>query len=1402
MNRRTAFVLTLMLACSGLASAQIAYIYTYAGNPNGSFPGNGGPATSAIITSPAGLAIDPVGNLYIAASGNSLIRLVNASTSTITTVAGGGTGGDGGLATAAQLISPCDVKLDPWGNLYLSETCTTAQGGGGGGGGGGTGGVARIRRVDAATGIITTVAGGTNSGFAGDGGPATGALLSLPAGLATDATGNIFIADSGNNRIRRIDVGTGYISTVAGNGVAAFAGDGGLATAASLNSPTGVTVDDSGNLYIADMLNNAIRRVDGVTGIITTVAGTGAAGFNGDGIAATTANLNQPVSVIMNSGNLVFADFGNNRVRMIDNSGIIWTIIGNGSATANGGQIGDGAPASLAVLSHPFGLAVRPSEPMFIAELTGGRVREDGLPNSIAATAVTVSSTSVTAMAGTSITLTASLAASNGMASNAGGGVYFVDGTSTLIGSAAIVNGSASMTTSSLAVGVHNITAQYTGSSNFGGSVSPVFALTITNLPPTLSLSANPNPAPANQPVGLTVSISPSSATGTVTFYNGATALGSATLSGGAATLSVSGFAPGTYSLTAQYGGDASNSAAVSPVLSLTVKNSTSIALTSSLNPSTPGQSVTFSAAITPATASGTVQFLDGATVLGTIALAGGSASFSTSALTAGPHSITAVYGGDANNAGSTSSVVSQTVKTSTTTSLISSSNPITLGGSVTFTATVVPASATGTVQFTVYNSGNLMSTVSAAVVGGVATWTTANLSSGSNSVAAIYSGDGNYGGSTSAAVTQMVRFVSYTVLSSSPNPSTLGGTLVLTATLYPANNGQTGSVQFFNGATLMGTGTVGASGVAQLTTTTLPAGTNSLTAAYSGDSYWASSTSSTLQQTVNKVSTTTNLTGSPNPSIVGGAVTLLATVSPSTATGTVQFLDGATVFGTATLASGSASLTVSSLAQGTHSITAAYSGDANNAGSTSAAINQGVNAKTVTTTAVTSSLNPSTNGASVTFTAAVTPSAATGTVQFLDGATVLGTSALANGTASLAVSTLTQGTHSITAVYGGDANNAGGTSSVLSQTVNKLSSSVGITANPAFPTVGQTVNIVAAVSPTAATGAVNFFSGSTLLGTSNLSNGQATFPIQATTAGLTLVNLGAVYQGDPNYSGSFSPVISVNVGKGSTTTALSSSVNPSVHGQAVTFTATVTPAAATGTVTFSGIGTASLANGVASITTSALPTGTTTVSAQYNGDSNYNSSASAGLAQVVKAATTTSLTSGPNPSTFGQTVTLTATVTPSSATGSVQFFNGGTLLGTGTMSSGHASLSGNDLPAGSLLLTAVYSGDANNASSTSAVRVQTVNKANSTTRLPASPSSGTVGQSVTFMATVSPASGTGTVEFTDNGTVLATITVSGGTAVFSTSSLASGPHPMKAIYSGDANANSSQSSTLNYKVH
>jgi sugar lactone lactonase YvrE len=227
---------------------------------------------------------------------------VDASTGIITTVAGNGIpgySGDGGPATSASLSGPSGVVVDATGNLLIADSSNY-----------------RIRRVDASTGIITTVAGNGIRGFSGDGGPATSASLS-PIGVAVDATGNLFIADTGNHRIRRVDESTGIITTVAGNGIRGFSGDGGPATSASLNYPTGVAVDGSGNLFIADAANNRIRWVDASTGIITTVAGNGMPDYSGDGGPATSASLNGPSGVVVDAaGNLFIADNDNKRIRL------------------------------------------------------------------------------------------------------------------------------------------------------------------------------------------------------------------------------------------------------------------------------------------------------------------------------------------------------------------------------------------------------------------------------------------------------------------------------------------------------------------------------------------------------------------------------------------------------------------------------------------------------------------------------------------------------------------------------------------------------------------------------------------------------------------------------------------------------------------------------------------------------------------------------------------------------------------------------------------------------------------------------------------------------------------------------------------------------------------------------
>jgi Big-like domain-containing protein len=274
------------------------------------------------------------------------------------------------------------------------------------------------------------------------------------------------------------------------------------------------------------------------------------------------------------------------------------------------------------------------------------------------------------------------------------------------------------------------------------------------------------------------------------------------------------------------------------------------------------------------------------------------------------------------------------------------------------------------------------------------------------------------------------------TTVASSANPSTVGQMVTFTATVSPA---ATGSVQFFDGGSSLGTAPL-SGGTAALSTAALAAGSHAITAAYSGDSTYAASTSSILTQTVNGalIATTTSLTSQPNSSTYGQSVGFTAFVGSSsgTPTGTVTFLDGATTLGSSALdASGFATLSVSSLSAGTHTITARYNGNSTFSSSTSTGISQTVN-KANTTTTLTSNRNPSNNGQPVTFMATVSPSTATGNMQFFDGATLLGSAPLSGGVASLTMSSLSAGSHSVSANYGGDSNYNGSTSAVLTQTV------------------------------------------------------------------------------------------------------------------------------------------------------------------------------------------------------------------------------------------------------------------------------------------------------------------------------------------------------------------------------
>lgn len=312
-------------------------ITTVAGNGKVGFYGDGGAATSAKLNYPYGITVDGVGNLYIADYSNNRIRKVDTA-GKITTVAGNGTYafcGDGGASTSACLYGPSGVTVAGSDNLIIVERDDC-----------------RIRRVDSG-GIITTVVGNGTCGFNGDGGPATGAELYYPWSAAVDRDGNLYIADYLNNRVRKVDA-AGSITTVAGNGAPGFGGDGGLAADAELNSPAGVAVDAAGNLYIADSDNDRVRKVDS-GGLIDTFAGNGTVGFSGDGRAATDASLYHPDDLGFDTaGNLYILDYGNNRVRRVhkENADVsIDTVVGNGEAGlgCDGGHGIDGSAMAVGV---------------------------------------------------------------------------------------------------------------------------------------------------------------------------------------------------------------------------------------------------------------------------------------------------------------------------------------------------------------------------------------------------------------------------------------------------------------------------------------------------------------------------------------------------------------------------------------------------------------------------------------------------------------------------------------------------------------------------------------------------------------------------------------------------------------------------------------------------------------------------------------------------------------------------------------------------------------------------------------------------------------------------------------------------------------------------------------------
>ena len=994
-----------------------------------------------------------------------------------------------------------------------------------------------------------------------------------------------------------------------------------------------------------------------------------------------------------------------------------------GTGTLSGGTASV-TSAALAVGAHTI-----TAQYLGSADFTGSTSAASTHTVNTAATATSLTSSPNPSSFGAAVTLSATVSVTAPGAGTVSGTVDFFDG-ATPLGSAPVSGGAASISTSTLATGSHNLTAVYSGDLSFSGSTSATHVHVVDAAASSVVLSSTPNPSVVGQSVALDAAVTPATATGTVEFFEGSTSLGTAPVSGGTATLNTSTFALGSHSLTAVYSGDGSYSGSTSAVHSHTVNAAaTATTLTNTPNPSLVGESVTLTASVAvqapgAGTATGNVQFFDGATPLGTVALAGGSAVLNVSTLSVGAHSLTAQYLGSSDFTGSTSAASSQTVnQASTTTTVASSPNPTVFGQTATFTATVVvnppgAGTATGSVEF--FDGAASLGT--GTLSGGTASVTSAALAVGAHTITAQYLGSADFTGSTSAASTHTVNTAATaTSLTSSPNPTLFGQSTTLTASVSvtaPGAGTVGGTVEFFDGATPLGTSPV-VSGSATFSTSTLSVGSHNLTAVYSGDGSFSGSTSAVHVHDVNVAATTVTLTTTPNPSVTGQSVSLSASVSPTAATGSIEFFDGATSLGLATLSGGSASISVSDFSVGTHVLTAAYAGDGTYTASTSAAVNQVVNPGSTTTT-VSTSPNPTVFGQSTTISIAVAadpPAAgtATGSVELFDGVTSLGTFPLVGGSVSTSVSSLTVGTHLLSAVYSGDAGFSGSTSATHSHTVNTAATSTTLASSPNPTVFGQSTTLtatVAVVAPGAGSpsGTVEFFDGVTSLGTSPLSGSSATLSVSSLGTGAH--NLTAVFSGGGAFTGSTSAVHSHTVNPASTSTAVASSLNPSAFGQSVTFTATVAvdaPGAGSpsGTVSFfdgaSLLGSSPLSSGTATFSTSALAAGTHSITAAYSGDTDFTASTSATLSQVVNAAATSvTLTAAPDPGVYLDPETLTATVSPSAATGTVQFFDGLVSLGTSPVSGGVATLITSSLSVDVHSLTAVYSGDGDHAGATS----------------------------------------------------------------------------------------------------
>jgi large repetitive protein len=1110
-----------------------------------------------------------IGTVYL--SGVGMGGLDVLSPGYMTTVAGsyleptGSSGtGDGGLATSASLSLPASVVADGAGNLYIADELNS-----------------QVRMICSGTNSETIT--GVNCT-----GPGIIVTLNLgvaqlinPTGVALDGAGNLYIADTGNHIIREVTAANGAVTTVAGDGTAGFMGDGGPATMAELNSPAGVTIDASGNIFIADTDNNLIRRVDALTGDISTVAG-GGMGPKG---TATGATLSAPYAVAFDAlGNMYIPDSGNNMIRKVAPFGGVITPSSTISPVAGSGEAGTGCiigstPVETP-LNTPEGIAVDAAGNLYIADSKDGCVLKTNGTGGIISLAA-AGNFIMTPLIPTGVQGLTSVLWPRGIFVDRTGNVFFADYFGDAIDEVhsnlavldflptVILDGGKS---TPIAQNVENV-------GNAPSQLDSISALPANNAelatPPT-TCDLTP-PTPFQMPIDVDCTIGAVFLPTTV-----------GTLEGN---IFVTGDTPndndnGTPApqLDIMFFGRAATF-----TLTLTA-NGTEPALTTSF-----GTQVKLVATLVGSAATGTVTFTDSvnggpAATLKSVTVTADSAELTESALPVGVHTITATFSGN-----SFPTTVTVTVQEATKTVLTSATNPSTLGNAVTLLATVsAPAGGGQTLGGTVTFSNataNTSSTVTIAAPGTTDPVTFAAPASwfvdGANLITAVYTPPASSPlilGSSSEILSQDVQATTTIIVTTSLNPSTYGTAVTFTANL---SSSPTGTVKFYDGATAIGTGSL-AGTTAKFTTSALAVGSHSITAVWAGNSDYRAATSPAITQVVTEAETKTTVAASPNPGIAGAPVALTATVKlatgSATITGKVTFTDGTTTLGTATLSAAGTATINPILAAGSHAIVATYSGSSNDVGSTSSALALEVILATTTAT-VSASPDPALVLSTITFTATVTGNGGipTGSVAlFANGSINLGSGTLNGaGTAQVTNATLAAGTYQITAVYSGDANNAGTTSAAIKEVVGTLPTNTNLGSAATTGSKSQLI-LVGTVTDTSGTGpvptgTVTFTSGTTVLGAATLDpSGVATLTPNLNVGTFTVV---ASYGGDAVHSPSQSSPFKVSSqGSAYTLTVTPSTVNLATSQNSLV---TVTLASISGFTDTIGLGCASLPAGV-----------------------------------------------------------------------------------------------------------------------------------------------------------------------------------------------------------------------------